>query len=131
MEPEKSKIIGVPAFVGRSLVSSTDVVPVCMLNITVEPCIIRKGTYLTHLTSVSSVNSVQGDNLAIKEKLNAQLEDLQGRCNKHLSEHQGLVVQTLLKYYSHLFAKDNYDLGSTDVVEHKINVGNTRPIKEP
>lgn len=30
-----------------------------------------------------------------------------------------------------MFAKDNSELGSTNVVEHEINVGNAKPIKEP
>ena len=100
-----------------------------MLHITDESCIIRKGTHLAHISSVSSVNSVQGDNLVRNEKLNAQ--DILGRCSNDLSDQQRGVVQTLLKNYSHLFAKDNTDLGSTNVVEHDIDVGNTRPIKEP
>ena len=131
IEPAENKTTDLPAIVGRTLVTCTDVVPVRMLNITDEPCIIRKGTHLAHISSVLSVNSVQGDNLARNEKLNAQLEDLLGRCSNDLSEQQRGVVEKLLKSYSHLFAKDNSDLGSTNVVEHEINVGNARPIKEP
>ena len=106
------------AIVGRTLVTSTDVVP----------CVIRDGTYLAHFTSLSSVNRVQGENLVRTEKLSAQFEDLIGN---DLAEQQSGVVQTLLISYSHLFAKSNSDLGSTNVVEREINVGNARTIKEP
>jgi hypothetical protein len=40
-------------------------------------------------------------------------------------------VKALLQSYSNLFAKDNSELGSTYVVEHEINVGIARSIKEP
>ena len=52
-----------------------------MLNITGEPCIIRKCTHLAHISFVPSVNSVQGDNLARNEKLNAQSKDPLGCCS--------------------------------------------------
>ena len=79
IEPAENKTTDLPTVVGRTLVTSTDVVPVRMMNITDEPCIIRKGTCLAHISSVSSVNSAQDDNLARNEKLNAQLEDLLSR----------------------------------------------------
>lgn len=40
-------------------------------------------------------------------------------------------MQTLLKSYNNLFAKDNSDIRSINVVEHELNVGNAIPIKEP
>ena len=46
IEPAENKTTDLHAVVSRTLVTSTDVVPVRMLNTTDEPCIIRKGTHL-------------------------------------------------------------------------------------
>ena len=40
-------------------------------------------------------------------------------------------MRDFLRQYSHAFALSNADLGTTKVVEHEIEVGNSRPIKEP
>jgi hypothetical protein len=77
------------------------------------------------------MNSVENSMLSETKHLNEQLDYFLGSCRNKLLGQQRDVVQTLLQSYCNLFAKDNSELGSTDVVEHKINVGNARPIKEP
>lgn len=59
------------------------------------------------------------------------MKSLLGRCSEDLSDQQKEAVWSLLREYDHLFAKDNFELGSTNVVEHEINVGNAKPIKKP
>ena len=40
-------------------------------------------------------------------------------------------LETLLVSYSDVFALDSSELGTTDVVEHSINTGDHRPIRQP
>jgi hypothetical protein len=40
-------------------------------------------------------------------------------------------VREFLLNYSHAFAASNSDLGTANIVEHEIDVGNAHPIKEP
>ena len=37
----------------------------------------------------------------------------------------------MYKDYASLFAKSSFDLGRTDVVKHTIDVGDSRPIRQP
>ena len=41
------------------------------------------------------------------------------------------ILQNILLEYSEVFSKDEFDLGRTNLVEHSINTGDARPIKQP
>lgn len=40
-------------------------------------------------------------------------------------------MKAFLLQYTSLFAKSNNDLGKTNIVKHKIDTGDARPIKQP
>ena len=40
-------------------------------------------------------------------------------------------IHNLLLDYQNVFAKDEFDIGWTNLVEHTIDTGNSRPVKQP
>ena len=47
----------------------------------------------------------------------------------NLTFYQQNQLQNLLNKFHDIFAKDEHDLGKTDIVQHKIDVGDHSPIK--
>ena len=50
---------------------------------------------------------------------------------ENLSEAAQCVLRALLLKHKYLFAKDDNDLGRTDLVVHDMNTGDARPIRQP
>ena len=59
------------------------------------------------------------------------LVELLERSCKYLEPEQQRKLGSLLREFQHSFAASSNDLGKTNLVEHKINTGNARPIKQP
>ena len=47
-----------------------------------------------------------------------------------MTKAQEQELENLLKRYEDIFAKDEYDLGRTDIVKHEIDTGDCKPIKQ-
>lgn len=58
------------------------------------------------------------------------LVDLMKRSSTLLSNQEQLSLAKLLNTYQDIFAKSKTDLGCTNLVKHKINTGDARPIKQ-
>jgi hypothetical protein len=115
----------------RTLVQTIEnILPVRLLNVDTEPKVVYRnseiGQYLETETIASAVteNSKESDD-------RSDLQVLQQESIEHLSKRQGKEVATFLTKYKSLFAKGNNDLGKTNLVKHKINTGDARPIKQP
>ena len=114
---------------GRTLVTADRVVLIRILNFSPECRTIYSGT---HLADMSSVCVVQTKAKAkATSALPEKLEDLLGQSSTDLTDDQRYTVRDFLRQHYHAFALSNADLGTTEVVEHEIEVGNSRPIKEP
>jgi hypothetical protein len=64
------------------------------------------------------------------EELPEHLQDLWERSTEHLTEEQGQKVRQLLNKHQAVFAKNKNDLGRTNIVQHRINTGNSGPIRQ-
>ncbi|CAG2210957.1 unnamed protein product [Mytilus edulis] len=58
------------------------------------------------------------------------LEDLFVASSRELSEEQTLQLKNLLIRHSDAFAKSKNDLGCCDLIEHTIDTGDARPVKQ-
>jgi hypothetical protein len=58
------------------------------------------------------------------------LQDLFERSIVHLSSNDQEKLQELLTKYQDVFARSNDDLGQTDRVQHRINTGTAKPIRQ-
>jgi len=57
------------------------------------------------------------------------LQELYDRSSQNLNEDQKLKLRQLLTKHQDVFSKNDSDIGNTDLVTHKIDVGNSKPIK--
>lgn len=104
-----------------------NIVPVRLLNVDPEPKAVYKNTEIGQFQETDAVSSSDSCNLAERH----DIEQLYLDSVKHLSKKQAKEVKVFLLRYGSLFAKSNNDLGKTNIVKHKIDTGDARPIKQP
>ena len=129
--PENGQIL-----VAKALVNAEqDCVPIRVANLTSEPVVLRRGTVAGLLKPVEEVHDEvhpQGkmeesaEDTEIPEHLRGMVED----ANESLNETQRKQVSALVVRWAHLFAKPDGKLGRTPLVEHHIDTGDARPIKQ-
>lgn len=116
------------ALVAKTLIQDSEIVPVRLMNVTDDVKIIPAGTVVGKL---SKANIIEGQNKSDKVNMSRELENLLDRTSKNLSRDQEGEVCKLLKEFRNLFAVSDNDLGHTNIVKHKIDTGDYRPIKQP
>ena len=57
--------------------------------------------------------------------MSEHLQELYDRSSQNLNEDQKLKLRQLLTKHQAVFSKNDRDIGNTDLVTHKIDVGNT------
>lgn len=102
-----------------------------ILNVGEEIKIIYPGTVIGQLSKVKVVESSEEDMTEQNKKLRPDLMEMLKKMANHLTRKQKREAHTLLYEYTNLFAKSDSDLGSTDIVRHKIDTGTNRPVKIP
>ena len=69
---------------------------------------------------------------AAQEKIPQHLQQLfEESCNEGRTEDEKQQVATLLSEYQDIFSNNDEDLGLTNLAEHKIEMTNSKPIKQP
>ena len=136
--------------VGNTLVELKDTntgLPVRILNPSEEDVIVKKGLVLARLEEVveilpfenkelqydnacSADQSIRVTNVSVKKELPGHLKELYDKSAENLNLEEENKLYELLCDNSDLFAKSSSDLGKTSVVEHTINTGNAKPIKQ-
>ena len=134
--------------IGNTLVDmnkSNTGLPVRILNSSVEDVTLRKGTVIGKLEEVSNIIPFENNELNVEpdrcgERTNDKLDsgkelpdhvkELFDRSAENLNLEQSCKLSKLLYDNADLFAKSSADLGKTSVVEHTINTGDARPIKQ-
>jgi hypothetical protein len=118
------------ALIGRTLVTGNKVVPIRLMNISDTTRVVYKGTHIAQMTPAVEVNTDQAGNNQ-EPGLGTNLQTLFEQTKGNVSHEQSKHVHSLLTKYKTLFAESNLDLGKTDIVRHKIETGNARPVKQP
>lgn len=59
------------------------------------------------------------------------LQDLYVKSTKELTKEQSEKFGILLDRFSDVFATSSKDIGFTTVIEHEIDTGEARPVKQP
>ena len=116
-------------------------IPVRLMNPTDEPRKIYQNTVVAIcepasevvernlMVSTCSLGTL--DETADSWEIPDHLAVLYERSCKYLEPDQQRELGSLLTEYRNSFVKTSNDLGRTDLVEHKINTGDARPIKQP
>ncbi|KAK3744792.1 hypothetical protein QZH41_014779, partial [Actinostola sp. cb2023] len=120
-----------------------EVVPLRVLNVTNTPCTLYKGTLAASCEDIIEVNSqfremkeepvrcVNKEPTKCSTAVPKHLEDMFQKGGNELSNAQRERLSALLIEYADIFACSPGDLGRTNLVEHRINTGDTIPIKQP
>ena len=126
-------------FIGRSLVDlRQDVVPVPILNASAVSIKLKPGQVLA---SVEPLQVVENGRKFCNAATSARVENMEAEPPGHLSELYKLSSADLkveekekskevLFKFEHTFARDDDELGRTDIVKHRIDVGDSRPVKQ-
>ena len=108
-------------------------VPMVFVNHTDRRVILKRGQTLGVAEEITSseIDSIEEKQTEDKDVEVQSEKPLEGIKLDHLTDHHKKELESLLlKYEQPLFARDNKDLGYTDLVELKIDTGNAQPIKQ-
>ena len=126
--------------VGRSVVDpDARSVRVLVANVTDSPVRMRAGASIGNCERVEMISnpntagsdrdgSVEG---TVIESLPDHLLDLFEESSQGLSPAQSQRLKSLLAKYADVFSSGDFDIGMTSVTEHRIDTGNSRPVKVP
>jgi hypothetical protein len=123
--------------VARSVVKAAGrMVPVRVLNVGEQTKELKQGTVLAKLIPVSQCDVVETrlatcEPLASPGSIPKHLVDLADRCTDGLNSDDTNAVTSLLSRYSNVFSTGDLDIGRTNLVKHRIDTGNARPVRQP
>ena len=102
------------------------VVPVRVMNLCSVPVTLYKGTRIANFEPHCEVLEIDAE----QQQHNSSGSDLFDLSQCKLSDSDKVRLSKLLDEFSDIISKDSNDLGSTDLVYHKINTGDAVPIKQ-
>lgn len=142
VEPASEKLVEKGVLVGKVLVdSTTDIIPMRIMNISDSPQIIRANQVAGSCYPVAIENNKPGaENTLNVNKISEttlesmtlppHLECIFEECKATLDNEQLMKVKALLLKHQSVFSKTKSDLGYVDVIQHRINTGLAPPIKQ-
>jgi predicted aspartyl protease len=125
------KTIQTGVYLGRTMLPTAhhDIV-VRAVNTMNEPRLVKKGSCLGTLTpTCDSVDTANTDNSVVPSQIPAT-QTVIDRLPTHLDDEQRKRTVDLLRSYEDIFSQNEYDIGRTHLVEHTIDTGNNRPIRQ-
>ena len=142
IEPKPEFMAKYELMVAHAVIQTTKKeIPVRLLNPSSDSVKLYAGTIVAYCEPVDTVNhkpscnnihttTTRGNdsNTELPEFLK---EHVLKSCEQLETAEQKREVERLFIDYASLFAKSSFDLGRTDVVEHTIDVGDSRPIRQP
>ena len=126
--------------VGKTLVDvNKGELPIRMANLSKEPYTLYRNTIAATYETVTIPEIKNVETISTNDQHNfdysstevpPHLTDMYEKATKHLSAKQRDEVRELLLKHSNLFSKSDDDLGRTHLVEHTIDTGTSKPIKQ-
>ena len=121
-------------YVGRTLLPAAHHdIKVRMVNTTAKPQVIPNGTCLGNLQLVDVIDEPESAKiLAPADKAPAAdvMTALMEKLPDDMTSEQRQQVQELLGRYDDVFSHGTFDMGRTSLVEHTIDTGSQRPIRQ-
>ena len=132
-----SNLVG---FVPRSYYSTDEILDIYVLNPTEQNLKWKQNEIVAEaqeaviiephiVDSSDEAIYVQKVNLPSDMPIPPHLDDLWERSVPHLSSEEQKIVRNLLIEFEGVFAKDDFDLGDFNEIEHPIDTGEARPVK--
>jgi len=132
IEPEQKMYLEDGPIVAKTLVRGEQQIPLRVMNLSNETQTVHPGT---HIATASQVTEVEPVALNVKRPCSrnvpAHLQDLYERTAEGLDPKQRKDVASLLKKYADVFSDGDSDIGRTGIIKHKIDTGDSRPVKQP
>ena len=101
-----------------------------VVNTKSEPTTLKSDTWLGNLCPVTVIENDQMSVKPTAEKSKSAKEILLAQLPKDITNDQYRQVSELLECYQDVFSKGSFDMGRTNLVEHKIDTGDHRPIRQ-
>lgn len=92
-----------------------------------DDCLQKGDNYL----KMKESNTFQGSNSSQNTNVPDYLSDLYYRAVQEMTSDENQKISDLLCRYQTTFSKNDTDLGLTTLVQHEIDTGDSRPIKQP
>ena len=102
-----------------------------VVNVGNEDVVLEKGRYLSELNPVDEIKSREVYDGSRESAIQSELKRLLNDVDSEVSENDKEKLAGLLAEYSDIFATSDLDLGTATVVQHKINTGAQRPVRQP
>lgn len=119
----------------RTLIDvSNSCIPIRVMNVCERRRIIKKGEVIGECIPISLIRNVNVNKVETvnnNTNLPIYLKDLYNRSCNNLNENQKIIVFDLLRSFTDIFSKDKNDNGRCHLTKHFIDVGDSRPIKQP
>ena len=118
--------------VARTLVSNeTGSIGVRVCNTTERPICLHRGCTVSPLQPVSTLSTAQPDSEATPNASPDHVAPIIDRVDSSVPTATKERLRNLLTNYEDVFSRDEYDLGSTNIVQHHIDTGDNRPFRQP
>ena len=127
IERETSDTAWIPA---RTLVGNSQIAMVPVFNPRDYKQIVRKGTVIGKSEEVAWLRKCEEGKKTVAGSQDTNIQKLLEGCKDNLNKLQLIKVRNFLLRYANLFSKNDGDIGRTGLVKHKIDTGNTIPIRQ-
>src|SRR6266516_3276162 len=105
-------------------------IPIRVLNVTEKDIVLKKGAVLSDLETVQVVQTSDTRSPAVTVEDDSWKEELMGRVSREVKGETRRELQQILEDYADCFTKSEFDLGRTTLVTHRLDTGNSRPIRQ-
>ena len=133
---ESSKQERKPCMVARAIVKPDgDTVPVRLLNLRDETITIPKGTKIAEMEQIpdDAITTVASTQESVSETSNdhrSTLWEMVDKVDDRLNQSEKEQLYALLLDYSDIFAQSSDDFGGTGRIQHRIDTGDSQPIRQ-
>ena len=118
--------------VARAVIKTMDgIVPIRLLNPTKEVVNLQAGVCCAEASAALSTQIVESPKPDSNSSLPSHLTELYEKASVHLSPDQASGLSKQLSEFCTVFAKDDDDLGRTNLIKHTVKTGNAAPIRVP
>ncbi len=105
-------------------------VPLRLLNLNEDSVTIKAGCAVATLSPTAGVSSLDQQEETCHDELPEYLQPLVEGCRENLSASESEKLVEFLRQYVDLFSRPDGQVGVTNLIQHQIDTGDNRPIKQ-